>query len=116
MAGARSSLLAVSQVLDDGLQGGNNFGLFDLVFREADFQVELLRWRPVGKDVVFGTSGLRFAAASRICWRVAPPWLAIFSIKAIISLACSCLTICRSSDLDEMSASRQRFLTSSGIP
>ena len=47
--------------------------------------------------------------------RVTPPSRPIFSMSAIIFWGSPCLTTSRSNDLEEMSASRQRFLTSSGM-
>ena len=58
---------------------------------------------------------LGFAVTFRVSSRVSPPARVIFSISATIFFGSPCRTICRRSDLDSMSPSRQRLLTSSGI-
>ena len=48
---------------------------------KLSFRLNCLVGGRIGEHVMLRPAGLGLAAASRSCWRVAPPCLAIFSIK-----------------------------------
>ena len=84
---------------------------------ELQPQVEGLRRRPVLEDERLGRPSFGFRGdLARLLARHGPwPSRVSCSIERDHFLGVCCLTICKSNDLEEMSASRQRFRTSSGM-
>ena len=111
----RGRLLGLAELAQDLLERVDHFVAGDAAARETELQVEQLRRRPEREHVVLRPTRLRLGRLVAQLLPGAPPWPAIFSIRAVIFSGVSCLTTCRSNDLLEMSASRHRFRISSGM-
>ncbi len=83
---------------------------------ERQLEVEGLRGRPVGEHVVLRAAGLRLGRfVSKLLPGGAAPAGDLLDQRRPFSSGASWRTTCNNNDLEEMSASRQRFRISSGI-
>ena len=114
-AGTAGWLFALAEVFQDALERFDHFFARDAALGEAQFQIEQLRWRTVREHEVLRPAGFRFGRSLADLLPRGAPLGGNFLDRAVIFSGVSCLTTCNNNDLDEMSASRQRFRTSSGI-